>query len=550
MPSVTDVLQMAIHHLGKGEYDQARSICQRVLEVYPDQADAWHILGTIASTEGNFLEAQTLVKNAIHFHPNEPSFYQKLATIQTSLLLYHDAIETLTALQDIDPSLSNISADIDYLKALIDYNKTAAGDFGIELEQLEKIFKYRLKQNPTDVNNLAYLAGVFEARGELEKSWEYCNLGQSIDPHNVEISIVSAKILRRQKEPALAISLLNSCLDKSLTDKQSCDIYEQLGKCYDLTDNFGQAFKCFEKLNLLLKNQLPAIAKNQQAYIDLVDKIKLTLTHEWFESWKENYSTECSSGPIFLLGFPRSGTTLLGQILEAHPKILILEETSCLTSIVDKLIAAPEGYPTSLVALSKNTTRELQDAYMESTRVWQKLHPEKEVIIDKMPLSTIDIAAIYRLFPKAKIIFAIRHPLDVCLSCLTTRFSLNGSMANFLDLNDTAHLYQQTMDIWQSAVDNLPIDYLPVHYEKLVNNLPDESARIFSFLNLGDDHIEIDPIKLAELSKPMRTASYDQVSQPIYLRSAYRWKNYEEQLSPIKNILAPYIKKFGYELKS
>jgi hypothetical protein len=161
----------------------------------------------------------------------------------------------------------------------------------------------------------------------------------------------------------------------------------------------------------------------------------------------------------------------------------------------------------------------------------------------------VHAALIHEVFPGAKIILALRHPCDVCLSCFTQNFRLNEAMIHFLQLNRTANLYHLVMGLWRTYVDRLPLNLHVVKYEDLVGDFDRETRRLFDFLEMHWDKSARDFAARAKFQDlKSLTPSYDQVSESIYSRSVNRWRVYTRHIEPILNVLKTHVEAFGYDL--
>jgi hypothetical protein len=196
--------------------------------------------------------------------------------------------------------------------------------------------------------------------------------------------------------------------------------------------------------------------------------------------------------------------------------------------------------------LDKGGLQTLRDLYLQ-TRQKYVSRPDSTLIIDKLPLSTINLPVLYRLFPKSRFIFAIRHPLDCLLSCYMQNFGPNDAMSNFYNLDDAAELYVNSMGIWKKSLEYLQLRYHAVRYEDLVENLERESRALLGFLQLHWDSRVLQYHIHARKAEFINTPSYAQVTQPIYSGARYRWKNYTRQLSGTKAKVQSFIEFFGYE---
>ena len=163
-----------------------------------------------------------------------------------------------------------------------------------------------------------------------------------------------------------------------------------------------------------------------------------------------------------------------------------------------------------------------------------------------MPLNIIYVGEIVRIFPNAKFILAIRHPCDCVLSCFMQNFELNDAMANFLNLEDSAKLYDTTMSLWETYSKVFPINFHVIKYEDIVSNFDKSVEKLLNFLDLPWSENVKKFYKKAEVRGVISTPSYNQVSQPIYSKSIGRWKNYNKEISKIIPTLDPWIKRYKY----
>ena len=246
---------------------------------------------------------------------------------------------------------------------------------------------------------------------------------------------------------------------------------------------------------------------------------------------------------MFLVGFPRSGTTLLDQILDAHPGIHVLEEQPVLLALRDRVQELPGGYPDALGEISAKLRDELRALYQ--SRLQQAGAPDGKLTVNKLPLNLIHIGLIHRIFPDARLILALRHPGDVVLSCFMQDFTLNNAMANFLALEDAARLYDEALRLWYACRERLPLQVHELRYEALVAGFDAEVAQLLQFLGLPWDD-KVRDFAAHARGRLIRTPSYEQVTGALHDRSIGRWRRYRAHMQPCAEILAPHIEALGY----
>jgi hypothetical protein len=226
----------------------------------------------------------------------------------------------------------------------------------------------------------------------------------------------------------------------------------------------------------------------------------------------------------------------------SHPQVEVLEEEPTVKHATDAL-----GGFERLASASPEMLKRGRDTYFETARTRTPLVPGN-LLIDKNPLGMNSLPAIYRLFPQARIILALRHPCDVVLSCFVTNFKLNDGMANFLRLDTAAELYDLSFRYFERAREVLDARVHTIFYEKIVEDRQGELRPLFEFLGLDWHDSVLDHQSTALDRGHIKTASYAQVVEPIYKRSAGRWQNYRKHLEPVIPVLQPWIEKFGYEV--
>lgn len=249
--------------------------------------------------------------------------------------------------------------------------------------------------------------------------------------------------------------------------------------------------------------------------------------------------------PAFLIGFPRSGTTLLNKILSAHSEISVLDEQPTTINLLQKLESVSGGADKALRPLSDEARTNLITAYLEQIEDYGG-NKNATVIIDKMPLNIVNAGQLFQVFPQAKFIFAVRHPCDTVLSCFMQHFAPNDAMSNFYTLKDAAKLYDAVMSLWVKYEEHFPLRTHYVKYEDLVSDMEAVIRPVLEFLELQWED-EILDYSTHSRSKPVATPSYRQISEPVHIKSVYRWRNYESAMRSQIKMLTPWIKHFGYE---
>jgi tetratricopeptide (TPR) repeat protein len=246
---------------------------------------------------------------------------------------------------------------------------------------------------------------------------------------------------------------------------------------------------------------------------------------------------------IFLLGFPRSGTTLLEQVLAAHGRVGTLEEAPTLAAAYQAFLSGPDACA-ALMSLDPEEAAAWAGHYWNGVRE-RGVDVAGRVFVDKQPAGTLYLPIIARLFPRARILFALRDPRDVVLSCFRQAFQMNAMTYAFTDLAETAACYDACMRLAEQARARLPLAWADVRHEALVEDFDAELGRILDFLELEPDPGMADFARAAG-TRTIRTPSAHQVRAGLNRRGLGRWRSYRSELAPVLPILAPWVERFAY----
>jgi Sulfotransferase family len=249
---------------------------------------------------------------------------------------------------------------------------------------------------------------------------------------------------------------------------------------------------------------------------------------------------------VFLIGFPRSGTTLLEQVLACHPDVAAMEERTCLMDSA----AAFFGSDADLDRLGAATDAQLQPW---RASYWRRVSESgiaalKPVFIDKMPLNAVFLPLIAKLFPQARILLALRDPRDVALSCFRRRFAMNAGMFEFTTLEGTAAYYAAVMDLVQIFRETLTLRLLEVRHENLVSDFDGEVARVCDFLGL-EPRAEMSGFATHAKAQAIDTPSGAQLAGGLSSAGIAQWRRYRRELEPVFPVLGPFVARFGYPEK-
>ena len=360
-----------------------------------------------------------------------------------------------------------------------------------------------------------------------------------------DISYFQSKFLWRIKERKEALKLISTINLKTVSENRKQGFLNLKAKCFESSQNFSKAYDCFLEMNLLAKKSNTYLNSNSDKFFantkNQLEQLKLKLTSRETDS-VDNGET---ISPIFLVGFPRSGTTLMDTILRSHSKIEVLEEKP--TVVAAKAAIRKNGYnEIHNKTFPVDILSEAKAGYIKEFNKHIKSSDTNSVYIDKLPLNLIEVPLINQLFPSAKFILALRHPFDTILSCWMQDFEINAAMANMVDLDRIVDLYCIAMETFKICRSEYNLNVHTIRYEDLLEDLKGESSALLTFLDLTWETKMEDYRATALKRGRINTPSYSQVSQPIYKEAKYRWINYKEYLDKYSGQIKPWIQEFGY----
>jgi tetratricopeptide (TPR) repeat protein len=457
--------------------------------------------------------------------PQDTRSLRELHAILKELGREEPALEAIEAASKRDP------ADLELLLALASQRLNL-----LHTEAAEEAYRKAVEREPG--NSLANLglAVVFELTNRTGDLSNLVNEAQKRGVGEDVLNFIRAFDYRRQKKFDEGLAALEKVPDELETARR-CHL---LGQLEEGAGHYDEAFAAYTRMNEIQRGDPTRPEERAAAYRTVVGSQRETISAEWLKGWREASKSDRPS-PAFLVGFPRSGTTLLDTMLMGHQNVEVLEEEPT-------LLKASKILPFD--ALADASDQQIEEARSEYFRVAGERTPlaPGKLLIDKNPLSMNALPTIRRLFPEARIILALRHSCDVVFSCYATNFKLNDGMSNFLGLDTAAELYDLSFSYFEKAQALLG---LPVHrfvYENVVGDRESELRSLLDFLGLDWSDDVLDHESTALSRGRIKTASYAQVAQPIYSQAAGRWTNFRKHLEPILPVLEPWVAKFGYSL--
>ena len=483
----------------KNNFHDAEVCFRKAIELKPDFYLAYSNLGSLLSRRGNLIEAEKYTQEAINYNSKFELAYVNLGTIKIDLDKLSDA-------EDLFLSALEINDNYNYAYASL----------------------FRLYEKTNDINKLKL---------KIEKLKNNLNI-------NNEILMFKSRIAFREKDFVNAKKLIDQVSAEWIdqTDQNTSLLFWSF-KAFieEKVKNFDEAFKCFEKSQLNLKYE----DCNPVEFQNYIKTYRRNLdSKKYLENNKTNSIAERQ--PAFLIGFPRSGTTLLDTILRSHPEIDVLEEKPIINS-VEKIIQSKYKYSLDeLDRLNKEELDFLREHYLETLKNNSNRDKNTRILIDKFPFQTVCLPLINLLFPDSKIIFTHRNPYDTVLSCFQQAFEPNNAMSNFRSIDSAAEIYNLTMNVWTDYISSLNIKYITSKYEDLIEDFDSHIAKILNFLGVNWNENIKNYRDTAYKRVKINTPSSSQVIQPIYKTSIEKWKNYERYFGTSHKNLIKWKNYFQY----
>ena len=498
--------QKAQEQLMSGRFALALSSYRNLAQRYPGIPELWFELGNAASGELDFALANEAFKRA-----------RGLAPQNTALL-------------------SAIGNQYQTLR---------------QLDDARACYEQAVRADPDCVDAQISLAVWFEKERRLDEAQACVEAILSKHPRDDQGLYFRALLLHRKKQDAEAEIALRDLIKAG--PQYPYIKYAAPHLLGVVLDQLGQYQEALQWLHTA-KAQVRTITDTallEKSY-DQTDhwrrQLLAGLTPEMIRRWRQESNPLPESRQIaFLGGHPRSGTTLLEQILDANPDVLAFDEPSAFHHEVEKKIQLNSaGSAGELDQLPSSRIREMRTRYVKSLLREAPGQPKQSVLVDKNPSPTMSLNLWLRVFPEVKIIIALRDPRDVIISCYFLNIMLNATNVNFLSLERAARHYADLMDVWLRVRELGGFDWIESRYEDVVKTLEPEGRKVTEFLGLVWHPNQAAFYETAR-RKVLFAPTYHDVTQPLYQRAMNRWKCYAEALEPLQARLEPYCKAFGYE---
>jgi tetratricopeptide (TPR) repeat protein len=523
--------QAAMQAWATGDAARAEAIAREIFLVAPNEPNARQVLGLASLRAGRAAEAVAHLRAADAAAPNQAPILNSLGV----------ALRQTGDLDGARHAYARAGA-LGLADAWRNLGGLERGENRIDAAMAA--FEKALALQPS-ASAHANLAQLHEMRHQLDRAREHADAAVRLDPKNEMAKLALGQVLLRERDWSGVEALLAALAkDVNATPTNRAIAIGMIGEALDRMGRADEAFAAFTASNTLLR-QLHAGALHATGspfHPDTVQRLIRFLEQEDASAWSYPIAL-AQPAPVFLVGFPRSGTTLLDQILSSHPSIVCLEEKEILAPIVADLL--DEKRLRAWAALPDAAIHELRRRYWESAMAALASPLDERVLVDKLPLNLVLLPAIARIFPDAKVIIALRDPRDAVLSAHQQRFGMNPAMAQLLELESAARYYDAAMTLLERCREKLTLRLHQVRYEDVVADLETAARGLAAFVDAPFEPAMLDFGATAR-RRDIATPSARQVIQPLYSRSVGRWRAYAAHLAPVLPILAPWAARFGY----
>ena len=518
-------------------------------------------------------ELQTIANAILKGYPDDPDLRCSAAGLLEMVGALHDAAQAYTSVLDEDAT--NFRAlfgmgrvthrrhrldSAEYYLRQAGYAKRIApavlSELGVVLSELgrkdeaEHQMRIALALEPGNPAILLNLVRIEESRGNLSQAWNTLKLAASIAQGANETKLIAAILHRRDGNLRKSLRALEE-LDETGVDAVNLGTYEfERSKTLDRMGQYDLAFDSARKANAMRREKQGLRYKEEEQEQNAKHLREFFTKRNIARLPKPDCPGEDAVSPMFICGFTRSGTSMVEQILSSHSAISGGDELPFIYDLATnahRLLGVDEKYPECLSGTHKDGgithIQVLRQQYLDQLKLTGVIEPGVRLVTDKMPMNELHLGLIHVLFPSARIVHVVRHPLDSVLSSFFTD-ATHGEFCTY-DIESAAKHYRLMFKMVDHYQKHLPLAYMRIHYEDIVKNVRTEVKRLLKFV---DQPFEESCVEFQNNPRYARTASYAQVKESLYDTSVYRYRHYQKHLNDAVRILRPTIKRLGYEV--
>lgn len=604
-PELQTLLREAVAAFNAGQLAAAETRCQRLLSRAPANARVLGLYGAILHTQERYADAERVFGELVRAEPTTALHWMNLGTSRRGAGKYEDALRAYTRAAELGCATPDFYFNVglthldrrdyesaravlkkalelapedalirsEYIKACYETLQTEEAlealqgwtDFsGLAPDQLADVGQRMMNLGATeraervvtqlatselDVNAMLTLAQIMERTNRLPEAQRLVER-ISNDPRaaslGMDLLVTQAQLAQRAGDHERACELFQEALAGVVHVHDRHFVLFPLVKSLDALKRYDEAFAAMTEAHASqvehLKLTAPlAVARGAPTW----EITRWTCEPADIAQWDSSDAPSLEASPVFVVAFPRSGTTLLEQTLDAHPQLRSMDEQPIVQAALDDIVAAGVRYPEEMARLTAEQVRAIRARYFERAATKVKLAPGQR-LVDKNPLNMLRLPVIKRLFPNAPVILAVRHPCDVVLSCFMQHFRAPHFVLLCSDLQSMAEGYRRSFDFWYRQSGMLSPNVLEIRYESFVADFERGVREMAEFLRLPWHDGMLAPAEHARAKGYISTPSYSQVVQPVNRKAVGRWRPYQRHLAPVIPLLQPYLQRWDY----
>jgi TPR repeat protein/Tfp pilus assembly protein PilF len=545
-PRVPDALWILYQIRKRADQQQAAmALLQRLVAVDPNRVDATQELAMLLFQRVDLPAAEHHARNAVRLAPMHPLSHNLMGMIlteaqrpQSGEFHYRRVIELTRARDPI--VLANLA-----------WNLKGQG----RLAEARQLYEESVEAEPNIFQTWFGWGQLEEADGNFAAARSRLDRAARIRPNDPGLRVARATLLSREGNCLDALAELET--DPNGSQDRTCapagsdpNVLLEKGRILDRLQRYDEAFACFDEAKRRAREATGKSYFDRQAR-EVANRLREFFVGDRIRLLQPAPAREDRAQPIFILGFPRSGTTLAEQVLSNHPRISAGDELPFINEFSDtipRLLASPLSYPEALSELWMGDNRRgleiLRDLYLQNAETRGVIEPGSVWFTDKMPLNEMHLGLIALIFPRSPLIHILRHPLDVVVSAFSHQLT-HGYFCAYA-LETIAQHYVLVMDLVEHYRTEMPLRYLPVRYENMVEDIAASVRRILDFIGEPFDER---CVNFQDNARLPQTPSYAQVKEKVNDRSRFRYRNYLRQLEPVIPIVQPVMDRLGYTLE-
>lgn len=516
-PDDADALYNLGNTLGdQGKLDEAVSCYRQALALKPDDADVHFNLGNTLKDQGKAGEAAACFRRATGLQPDYAEAYNNLGGILSdqgkldeATACFRQAISSRPDYAEAHNNLGGVLSDLD------------------KLDEAIACFRQAITLKPDYTDALNNLGLLFSQLGKMDDAIDCFKKALYQKTNNTRAYKGLSAIVKSTEADEVVQSMESLFKNKGeIADADRAELGFVLGKVFEDLKEYDKAFSVIFEANCLKRGSFEYSIRNDY---DFFERIKKTFSSDFFGARRDSGNQEGT--PIFILGMPRSGTTLVEQILASHPLVFGAGEVTILINLTNDICTgeATAAYPECMSDLGRDVFVRMGSDYLRKIREYSR---DAKFITDKMPHNFLRVGLIKTILPNAKVIHCVRDPMDTCFSIYKRDFTRMHKYAyDMAELGRYYNLYRDLMAHWEKV---LPGFMYTLRYEELVTGQQTQTKSLLDFCGLPWDDACLSFFKK---ERKVNTASLAQVRQPIYRDSVELWKRYEKHLEPLRRAI-------------